>query len=107
MFANANDFKNRALEAIDDQPEPVEWLLLNAEAIVNIDVTAADQLAELYEELRRRGIELAFARIKQDLRRELAPTGLLEEMGEDHLFPTLPVAIEAFKGRDQGSPKSP
>ena len=34
--------------------------------------------------------------MKQDLRDSLAPTGLLERIGEDHLFPTLPTAVEAY-----------
>ena len=40
-FANASDFKARALHAALHQPEPVEWLLLNAEANVEVDLTAA------------------------------------------------------------------
>ncbi|MCW2793327.1 MAG: sulfate transporter, partial [Nocardioides sp.] len=37
------------------------------------------------------------ARVKQDLRAELAPSGLLEQIGEDRIFPTLPTAVEAFR----------
>ena len=35
--------------------------------------------------------------MKQDLREELAPTGFLERIGEDFIFPTLPTAVEAFR----------
>ncbi len=95
-FANANDFRTRALEAVDGQPTPVKWLLLNAEAIVDIDLTAADALGELHDELERRGIVLAMARVKQDLRDQLERIGLITHIGPDRLYPTLPVALEAF-----------
>ena len=105
-FANANDFKVRALEAVDSQTETVEWLLLNAEAIVEIDLTAADALGELNDELERRGIVLALARVKQDLRTQLERIGLVTHIGQDRLFATLPVALDAFERRRETAPSS-
>ena len=105
-FANANDFKTRALEAVDGQSETVEWLLLNAEAIVEIDLTAADALGELHDELERRGIVLALARVKHDLRRQLERIGLVTHIGQDRLFATLPVALEAFELRRETAPST-
>jgi high affinity sulfate transporter 1 len=105
-FANANDFRTRALEAVDSQPEGVEWLLLNAEAIVEIDLTAADALGELQDELEQRGIVLALARVKQDLREQLERIGLITHIGQDRLFATLPVALEAFERRHETEPGS-
>ena len=105
-FANANDFKVRALEAVDSQTETVEWLLLNAEAIVEIDLTAADALGELHDELERRGIVLALARVKQDLRTQLERIGLVTHIGQDRLFATLPVALDAFERRRETAPSS-
>jgi SulP family sulfate permease len=89
---------------VDRQPEPVEWLLLNAEAIVEVDLTAADALGELHDELERRGIVLALARVKQDLRDQLERIGLVTHIGPERLYPTLPVALEAFERRsDEGA----
>jgi sulfate permease, SulP family len=102
-FANANDFKTRALEAVESQAVRVEWLLLNAEAIVEIDLTSADALGELNDELERRGILLALARVKQDLRVQLERIGLVTHIGPDRLFATLPVALEAFERRGEES----
>jgi len=56
--------------------EPVEWLILNAEADVEVDLTSVDPLDEVREELTRRDIVLALARVKQDLRDDLASSGL-------------------------------
>ncbi len=98
FFANAEDFKRRALAAIDRETTPVEWFVINAEAIVEIDITAADLLTTLYEELRARGIALGMARVKQDLYLQLGRAGLLDRIG-DRIYFTLPTAIAAFLAR--------
>jgi MFS superfamily sulfate permease-like transporter len=95
-FANAEDFGRRALAALEVSAGEPEWLLLNAEAIVDIDVTAADALEELRAELTRRGIVLGLARVKQDLRADLAAAGLVDRIGADLIFPTLPTAVAAY-----------
>ena len=38
----------------------------------------------------------AMARLKVDLRDQLARTGLLDRIGEAYIFPTLPTALEGF-----------
>ena len=96
FFANAENFRSRAREAVATSPTPVAWFVLNTEAISEVDITAVDALETLRAELTAQGIVFALARMKQDLRDELAPTGLLERIGEDHVFPTLPTAVEAY-----------
>ena len=98
-FANANDFKTRALAAVDGQTTAVEWLLLNAEAIVDVDLTSADALGELHDRLQARGIVLAMARVKHDLGAQLERIGLITHIGPERIFATLPVALEAFERR--------
>ncbi len=102
-FANAQDFHRRAVAAVDQNGEPVEWFVLNAEANVEVDLTALDALDQVREELSRRGIVFAMARVKQDLRNSLAAAGLLTKIGEDRIYPTLPTAVEAFRTRAEPS----
>ena len=78
---------------------PVEWFVLNAEANVEVDLTALDALEQLRAELTRRGIVFAMARVKQDLRDALRAAGLIDKVGEDRIFMTLPTAVEAFNHR--------
>ncbi|MET9273483.1 sulfate permease [Kribbella sp. NPDC003557] len=103
FFANAEDFHRRALAAADDAPTPVRWFLLNTEANVEIDITAIDALDGLREELAARGIVLALARVKQDLRDDLEAAGFLERLGPGRVFYTLPTAVEAFRKESPGS----
>ena len=97
FFANAEDFHHRALQAVEQSAQQVEWFVLNTEAIVEVDITSVDVLETLRRELEERGTVVALARVKQDLRAALAPTGLLARVGEDRIFPTLPTAVQAFQ----------
>ena len=99
FFANAENFRERALAAVDQNAEPVEWFVLNAEANVEVDLTALDVLDQLRAELESRGIEFAMARVKQDLRESLEAAGLVDKIGEDRIFMTLPTAVEAYRNR--------
>ena len=96
FFANAEDFRRRALAAVDDAPTPVEWFLLNAEANIEVDLTGVDALDEVRRTLADRGIVFAMARVKQDLRAQLDGAGFIDKVGEDRVFMTLPTAVAAY-----------
>jgi high affinity sulfate transporter 1 len=98
-FANAEDFRSRALAAVEQAPSPPHWLLLDAEAILGLDSTAAEALRSVHDELTRQGVVLAMARVKQELRRDLVAAGLLDRIGEDRVFMTLPTAVADYRRR--------
>ena len=79
--------------------------MLNVEAIIEVDITAADALAELHSQLIARHVTVGLARLKQDLRAELERAGVIDVIGEHMIFPTLPTVLEAFARRfdDQSS----
>ncbi|MGD1218627.1 SulP family inorganic anion transporter [Streptomyces krungchingensis] len=97
FFANAEDFRRRALAAVDEQTEPVRWFVLNTEANVEVDITALDAVDAVRRELTDRGIVFALARVKQDLLDDLTAYGLAESVGPDLVFPTLPTAVAAYR----------
>ena len=97
FFANAEDFAARARAAVESARPPVHWFILNTEAIVEVDITAVDALEALRRDLDEQGVVLALARVKQDLTADLEPSGLLDRIGRDHVFPTLPTAIDAYR----------
>ena len=97
FFANAEDFRRRALAAVDEQTGPVRWFVLNTEANVEVDITALDAVESLRTELARRGVVFAFARVKQELREDLDAYGLTRSVGDDLIFPTLPTAVAAYR----------
>jgi sulfate permease, SulP family len=97
FFANAEDFKRRALASVDSADPPVEWFLLNAEANTEVDLTAVDALEDVRRTLAERGIVFALARVKFELREILASAGFIDRIGEDKVFMTLPTAVEAYQ----------
>jgi len=97
FFANAEDFRRRALHAADSAVDPVKWFILNAEANVEVDSTALEALDSLRTNLESQGIHFGMARVKNGVLAQLAGYGLIEAIGEDNIFATLPTAVEAFK----------
>jgi MFS superfamily sulfate permease-like transporter len=97
FFANAENFRRRALSAVDAQGKPVRWFILNMEANVEVDITALDAVDALRRDLEARGIVFALARVKQDLLDQLESFGLASIVGADHIFPTLPTAVAAYE----------
>jgi len=97
FFANADDFRRRALAAVESRPSPVRWFVLNVEANVEVDLTALDAVDDLRLQLADRGIVFGMARVKQDLLDDLEAYGLAASIGADRLFPTLPTAVEAYE----------
>ena len=96
FFANAEFFREQVLDATATSPTPVHWLVVAAEPVTNVDVTAADTLAQLHETLRRAGIELCFAELKDPVKDKLKRFGLFEQFGEESFFPTLGAAVTRY-----------
>jgi high affinity sulfate transporter 1 len=96
FFANAELFKERVLHAVAKAPTPVRWLVVAAEPVTSVDVTAADMLAELDERLHEEGIELCFAELKDPVKDKLKRFGVFAGIGEDFFFPTVGVAAGSY-----------
>jgi SulP family sulfate permease len=96
FFANAEDFRRRALAAANSQAHP-RWFVLNVEANVEVDFTALEAVEAVRAELARAGTVFALARVKQDLLARLEAFGLADKIGADRLFPTLPTAVQAYE----------
>jgi sulfate permease, SulP family len=95
FFANAEDFRRRALAAAHSA-DPLRWFVLNVEANVEVDFTALEAVESVRDELTGEGIVFALARAKQELIGRLRAFGLAEKIGADLIFPTLPTAVEGY-----------
>jgi len=71
-------------------------MVVAAEPVTSVDVTAADTLAELDETLETAGIELCFAELKDPVKDKLKRFGLFTRIGEDFFFPTLGAAVNNY-----------
>ena len=96
FFANAELFQECVLDAVATSPTPVRWLVVAAEPVTSVDVTAADMLMELDETLSRGGIELCFAEMKDPVKDKLKRFGLFARLGETAFFPTMGAAVSRY-----------
>ena len=96
FFANAEFFKERVLSAVAGSPTPVRWLIVAAEPVTSVDVTAADTISELDRALRAQGIELCFAELKDPVKDKLKRFGLFGQLGENCFFPTIDTAVSCY-----------
>ena len=96
FFANAELFKERALQAAAQAPTPVRWLVVAAEPVTSVDVTAADAVAELRQSLHEAGTELCLAELKDPVKDKLKRFGLYAKIGEELFFPTLGAAVGTY-----------
>jgi high affinity sulfate transporter 1 len=97
FFANAELFHERVLDAIANSPTPVRWLVVAAEPVTSVDVTAADAVCELDDTLKGAGIELCFAEMKDPVKDKLKRFGLFTRFGEQTFFATLGEAVSAYR----------
>lgn len=98
FFANAKTFRDDVLHMARATPPP-EWIVVAAEPITDIDTTAADFLLDLDRTLEERGQTLAFAGLKDPVRRKIERYGLTRAIEPHQLFPTVDMAVAAFRAR--------
>jgi high affinity sulfate transporter 1 len=96
FFANAELFRERVLDAVAGSPTPVCWLVVAAEPVTSVDVTAADAVCELYETLHAVSVEMCFAEMKDPVKDKLKRFGLFKLFGEQTFFATVGEAVSAY-----------
>jgi len=96
FFANAELFRDRVLDAVAASATPVNWVVVGAEPITSVDVTAADTLDELDSALHAAGIDLCFAEMKDPVKDKLKRFGLFSRLGEENFFATVGEAVSSY-----------
>ncbi|HJS17637.1 MAG TPA: sulfate permease [Anaerolineales bacterium] len=96
FFANAEQFKEQVLIEVNKSPTPVNWLVVAAEPITGTDVSAADMLVELDDELQQAGIQLIFAEMKDPVKDKLKNFGMSTRFDDRRFYPTIKEAVDAY-----------
>ena len=97
-FFNANVARTQILAQAASDPRP-QAILLDLGASADLDIGTADMLRDLYSDLCVKQIDLLFAQIRGSVRDRMLKTGLLEHIGEDHVFASTTTAVAAFQAR--------
>ena len=102
IFANARYVTERIQQLVDNAGPALEWLIIDAQAITDMDVTAAQRFAELHRELGAQGVEIKIADAPRPLREVLAKVGLSDALGSQQFFVSVKKAVESYEHlRDQ------
>jgi high affinity sulfate transporter 1 len=96
IFANCTTFRDEVRRMAATDPPPA-WIVVAAEPMTDVDTTAADMLEDLDEELNSRQISLAFAEMKDQVRRKIERYELTRTIDPGHFFPTVEAAVAAFR----------
>ena len=97
FFTNAELFEERVLAAATAAPGKVTWLVVAAEPVTSVDVTAANSLVELDDTLRDKGTKLCFAELKDPVKDKLKRFGLFDRIGEPFFFATIGAAVHEYQ----------
>jgi sulfate permease, SulP family len=106
FFANAQLLADDIEAEITAQADrvPIRWVVIDAEAIADVDSTGAAMLADLVDGLRERGITLAFARLKASVAAYLARAEIMDTLGPANVFLEVDDAVAAFEATQAGAP---
>jgi high affinity sulfate transporter 1 len=97
FYANVERLSKEVMDLVN-VPDPPRWLVLEADAIDDVDYTGAETLLELADQLHKRGIIFAVAGANDHVRRVLDRFGLIKKVGAEHWFTTADEALDAFRG---------
>ena len=84
------------LRAVSEAPTPSKWIVVAAAPVTDVDITVADVLGELDEELQKAGIELSFAEMKGPAKDHLKRYGLFSKLGVESFFLTIGLAVDNY-----------
>jgi MFS superfamily sulfate permease-like transporter len=98
FFANAGAFR-RQIRHLARERHP-RWIVVQCEAVTDVDVTAAAMLKQLDEELNAQGVHMAFVELRTRLQLLVHRYGLFATLDRDHFYPSIDTALAAIPQED-------
>ena len=98
-YANANYFAEQAWQLIIHSPSAVEWFVVDAGAMAEIDYSAGNTLKELQRECANRGVALVLTRVSESFRADLERQQLTEAIGVHRIFASRRDCLAAYQAR--------
>ena len=97
FYANEYRFADEVQALVERAPTAVQWFVVDAGAITDLDYTAARSVLGLLEQLKGRGVNLIFARVSRYLRSDMDRHGITAAVGEVRIFSTLHEAVATVR----------
>jgi SulP family sulfate permease len=97
FYANASRFADEILGLVGPSPTPIRWFIVDAEAITNVDYSAARVVIELKKNLEDAGVTLGFARVPWNTKADFERHHLTEAIHSALIFNRLHDALDAYE----------
>ena len=96
-YGNADYFHLRVRSLVDQASGSIKAVILDANAMSDIDYTGLQALRGLALELQQLGVTVAIARASRLVHHDLKHGALLEQLGDDRLFTSVEGAVTALQ----------
>ncbi|MCR8694791.1 SulP family inorganic anion transporter [Rhodococcus pyridinivorans] len=101
FFANGVILTKFVRELVRERKDRIEWVVLAAEPITDLDISAVEEIERLDDYLAHRGIRLAFAAMKGPVKDKLHRMQTGNRFRDGRFHPTVRTAVVAFRHRNQ------
>ena len=103
FFCNADALYDRVRNIALSSEEPVRAFILDCEGINFIDTQGSGTIGEIIDSVERHGAEVWLTGVKPQVSVLLRKDGIIDRIGEDHLYGLVYEAVEAQLQSDAGS----
>jgi SulP family sulfate permease len=98
-YANALTYRDRVKAMVEEMDPAPRAVIFDASAQDQIDVTSTDVIRGEVKELHGKGIDVYLADVHAPVLEHGRKTGLLEAVDEDHVFPTVDLAVRSIEAK--------
>ena len=102
-YANATRFAGEVQAIIAHADPPLAALCIDAAGIADIDYTGIETLREVCIQAKKRGVEIIFAEVGDNVHEHLERAGIVDLVGDEAFYNRIREAVEAHGG----SPSTP
>ena len=95
-FANAKLMRDRIRDLVKASQPPPHAVILNMVNNYNLAITSAEMLETLVDEMHKKGMEVVMTDVHEPFIIMARKSGLMEKLGEDHIFPSVDAAVQKF-----------
>lgn len=96
FYANASFFSEEVQTLVKNVEPPVQWFILEARAICEIDYTAFQTISDVVKELSMQNVIFVVSGLSSDVKAQFDRDGLTDSIGANRFFNRLGSAVTAF-----------
>jgi MFS superfamily sulfate permease-like transporter len=99
LFSNASWIRDQVVAAVEQATPPPRVVALDLEGSHSLDVSGLEAIEAIGRDLRDRGAELWLSNVHAPSLDLLERAGIAGKIGNERIFPTVRLAVEAFDDR--------